>query len=541
MLFSAGAFAQEDWEDQTGDIEDAEVVIEKNVKIVLPFASRNFEKIAPLPLPTAPTLTYGYQPIGIRISALNPVMRVRTLQDPEIAKLYGNYAKAGFGNFGTPYLEAVLNSKRNKNASFGASIYHLSSSKGPVDGKNSASGTTAANIHGKAISDQVALTGAIDFQRDLVYFYGYPEGTAVLRDSLEQNFNRIKLSAGLESTNASSAFQYQASAFYRSLTDNYSAKEGEFGADLKTDYTLSDKSKIKVGGGLNLISQEDEQLSSKTRSLFRAEGGYEFDYNSVRLYLGAKAAYLNDTLMGLDKLHLYPDVQASYALGSGAEVYGGLTGGIIKNTLGSLSQRNPYLQSNLLVFHSNNELEVYGGLRGKAGSYFGFNAGFSLSNVENMAFFLNGIDPKRFVVAYEPETTIFNFYGEFSANYKESVKSNLRVDIFSYNTELWTVPLHQPGYKISLNNRFNIYDKIRLTTDIYVLGGLETIDATQPANSQVVALDDIIDISAQVEYLFSKQFSFFTLLNNVTGTEYQRYFNYPSRGFQVIVGATYSF
>jgi outer membrane cobalamin receptor len=50
-----------------------------------------------------------------------------------------------------------------------------------------------------------------------------------------------------------------------------------------------------------------------------------------------------------------------------------------------------------------------------------------------------------------------------------------------------------------------------------------------------------MDLNFKVNYFVSKQFSAFVQLNNVLSSNYQLYLNYPVRGFQAMVGASWSF
>lgn len=61
MLLAAFLFpvnqliAQDDWETEGGEIEDVEILIEKDKKLTLNEASRLYEKVTPAPLDTAKT------------------------------------------------------------------------------------------------------------------------------------------------------------------------------------------------------------------------------------------------------------------------------------------------------------------------------------------------------------------------------------------------------------------------------------------------------------------------------------------------------
>ncbi|HOO10753.1 MAG TPA: hypothetical protein PKW06_12505, partial [Cyclobacteriaceae bacterium] len=149
-LFSQPVFAQEDQWERDGEIKDVEIEIVRERQIVLPRANRNFEKVPPRPAePIQPEITYAFRNLGFSVPGHQPNLRPLRLKQEEISKIYGNYISAGFGNYSSPYLNAWLNTKRDKNRFLGAHLYHRSFGKGPVDGKNSASGTTDIKLFGE--------------------------------------------------------------------------------------------------------------------------------------------------------------------------------------------------------------------------------------------------------------------------------------------------------------------------------------------------------------------------------------------------------
>lgn len=54
----------------------------------------------------------------------------------------GNYVKAGFGNYITPYFEGFYSRNSNEKNKYGVFARHISSMKGVVDGRNSGYGNT---------------------------------------------------------------------------------------------------------------------------------------------------------------------------------------------------------------------------------------------------------------------------------------------------------------------------------------------------------------------------------------------------------------
>ena len=67
------------------------------------------------------------------------------------------------------------------------------------------------------------------------------------------------------------------------------------------------------------------------------------------------------------------------------------------------------------------------------------------------------------------------------------------------------------------------------------------IDALDFQAIELVELDAFFDLNLTSEYLISNQFSVWARMNNILAKEYEMLYRYPVRGFQFMIGASYSF
>jgi hypothetical protein len=469
-------------------------------------------------------------------------IRVRPLRmkDETLDKLYGNYVKAGFGNYVTPFVEGYFTNKRNEQKLYGAHVNFIDSKNGPVDSKNSGSGVFEAQVFGKYFGKKVTTSGEVGYDRTNYNFYGYPLNQEPQGDTLKQNFSNFHLQGYLENTDKSSKIQYLTGFKFDYLKDNYSAEESEFQIDLKTQYKIGEYGAIDVNSDLDIISQKDALLEVKTRNIFRVNPTLTFNYEGFLIKAGFNTVYENDTLGDSDEIHFFPDIRAQYRLTTGFNVYAGIGGDVEKQTLHQLVAENPFLAPNMRAFNAYNTFMFYGGIEGSINSKMGFNAGLSLSNYKNMHFFLNSPDDQsKFEVLYDVgNTAVLNVFGELSYNQNDMLRFVMRGDYWGYNTDQLDQAWHKPNYKISAISTYRLFDKLRFEAEAITLGGIKAYDFT--SNTEVT-LKAAFDLNLTTEYLFSKQFSAFVRLNNIFSKEYEVFYNYPSRAFQFMIGASYSF
>ena len=84
-----------------GILEDAEFLIKKERKHVLPEASRFFETAPTEPLPAASTKPLEYNPPDLfpEFGTLSREIKILRAKQDIITKLQGNYVKSGYGKY----------------------------------------------------------------------------------------------------------------------------------------------------------------------------------------------------------------------------------------------------------------------------------------------------------------------------------------------------------------------------------------------------------------------------------------------------------
>jgi hypothetical protein len=534
--FSASA---QEWNNE-GELEDVEIEIIKERQITLPEADRNYEKIAPRPAdPFKPQVTYDFKPLAFYTAPLNPAIKPLKLKQEDPSKIYGGYLSAGYGNYASPYVEAFINSKRDKNKLIGAHGLFSASDKGPVDSKNSGSGLTMLSLFGKTFNDYVAVSGDVGFENRTTHFYGYPEGLEVEAADIKQSYSKFYVKGDLSNAK-NSDLTYRIGAGFSYLADKFEARESEVDLGFTLGYKLSDASRLALNSGYNLLNRKDDMVDANPRSLFFVNPRYEFlPIENLKLSAGIVAAIENDSIDSKN-VHAYPDIRASYVITPAVQLLASLTGGIEKVSLQTLSNENIWITSNIPIFHTNKLYDLSGAINTKLGNKVSVTGGLSIASLKNWYFFKNIAAGEQFAPDYSPEETIrTNFFGSLTYAKAEQINVLVRADAFAYRVdddmvEAW----HRPTYKVTVDGNFNIVKKILVNMKLIGLGGMKGLD---PTDGKTVKLDPALDISARVEYLLSDSFSVFAQLNNLTSTKYPLYFNYPARGFQAMGGLTWKF
>ncbi|PRY15548.1 hypothetical protein CLV24_102170 [Pontibacter ummariensis] len=526
-------------------LEDAEVVVEKNRVIELPQAARNFSKFQVAP-PETGDRNVHYRFVDYRLPSqdIELQMRVLTIKQDELMKLYGNYVKGGIGNYGTLYLQGYFHNKRSEEGAYGAAVSHISSARGPVDKGNSAVANSRISAHGERYLGDLTVGGSAKYARDKYHFYGYTPSleTTIDRDSIRQVYNRVEAEAFLHNQTSDAPLQYRGAAAFRYLNDRFDLSERNLGLTLATQYAIDEESAFKADLDLSFLSYQDSATTS--RNFVELDAAYQRQLNAFRLTLGAKVAYTGDTIHDARQFNIYPIVRiAAEPVKGNLLVYAGLGGDLERVTLYQLTQENPFLAPNLQVADINKGLEVYGGFQANVANYVQLNGRVAYQNFRNLYFYNNSrADSTKFELIYDDGVTnVLNIYAEASFNYSDEVRLGVKADYNQYNIAELEKPFHRPELMASIYGTYNFYDKILFNSELYYIGSSYGRIYRPDGTSVLRETDAIVDLNLKADYRFTNNFTVFLMANNLLGRKYERFVNYPNKSINLIGGVTYSF
>lgn len=534
---------------QGGELEEAEIVIRKDRKITLPPATRNFEKIPQLPVQKAQSeQTYTFHEYALSLTPIQPNFRAVNLAINDKKKeITGNYLKLGYGNYGTILGEAYLGSVRNPTYLYNLYVRHRSSAKGPVYDKNSGDNQTDVVLGGKFFNGTNTIWGDLQYGERKVHFYGYNPVLELEPDMIERRFTSFSARAGVQKTALDEATIYHFNTYWDFLRDNFEARESRFNFDLGLGYKFNEEFQFRVQGLVTFSSRENRQDALKVgRNYYSAKPRLEYFGSGFTIKAGANLATDNDDLTQIattaeDGFKVYPFFRLDINPVKSVNIYGGYEGDLEFNSFQSFTNENPFLGLDFILLNTDKESDIFAGLNVNLTNGFRVNAGFSLASLQRLAFFTNNIsDSTRFDALYDTDAVErTNVYGELAYERTENnIRSALRFDFYDYKLNSLEDPYHKPQYQATFNNAFSPIENLRVSADIYYLGGL--IGLNQESNTRV-EMDDILDMNLGGNYNLNDKVSLFLELKNIFGKKYERYLNYPTRGIQFLGGLTVSF
>ncbi len=485
----------------------------------------------------------GVEEVEFKPNVISPVEEAK--RNGSNSTGYNNYLKVGGGNFGRFYAETFINSDQDKPLVYGIYGLHNAAKRGPIQGVNSGINLDQIRLDGKYHSNFFEVKSDIGYERRNYHFFGYDTLNYDLpKEDIRQTLNIFRFGVGFENTNPSPVVDYALHTRLRTLNDFYEAEEVDWASDFSTSFSIiKDRVTAMLEGEAYLTQRTDSYFENPTRkrNLFRVTPSFNIDFNSFNAKIGFKAVNEFDQIKQVNQTKGFPAATLTYKTPGLLYFFAGYDGDIIRNTLGSMLDENPWLKPQVELTNTTKDQEIFIGSRGNLYSGLNYNLKASYGKFSNLYFFntYDG-DPKlrQFEIYYEPEQTDFvNVSGELNYQAKEFWRTNLKAAYWYYETVNFDKPYHRPSFEGRVGNTFVVSDKIVSNIDFYYIG---STFARDPFLIEDVKIPAITDLNAEFTYLFSQQFAAFVKLNNIIGKNYQRYYNYPQQGLNFLVGINIS-
>jgi len=524
----------------------------KEVQVVKPYEPTISDafKITHLPkitdtVKTIPEIKYILQTKPINVGyEISPIKPAKMVGEP-LTKLYNAYIKVGLGTKMLPSLEAYVNNKRSKEYSIGAYYKFLNSiGQATFDNDEKEFAGFSDNdlrLFGKKFLKNSIIEGEMGLLSNTRYFYGYNTqvDTVIEKENIKQNFLNLNLNANYKSNYVDSTHLNYDFGFNLGYTkDNF--ENSELGLGIVGDVNkIFTKEMVGVKVAIQHYST-NEQLDSSNNTIVNIKPWLGIFGDKWRVKAGVNI--YSDIRGDASKAYYYPVGHLEYDMANHYLIpYAGVDGKLEVHNFQRMSQVNPFLVPGTNVLNSDQKIILYGGIRGNFNSttYYNFKVSYSL--IDNMPFYYNDLVNtdsigNQFSVTYD-NIKLMHYFGEFSVTPSEALNLNVKVNYRTFELENEAEAWHKPNFDMSFTTRYNLRHKIILKADILAIGK-RYVKLDDSGN--IGELESAIDINLGAEYRYSRVLSGFVQLNNILSDSYYEWNYYPTYGFNILLGVTYS-
>lgn len=528
---------EQDTEDGEYELQDTEIVIEKDREIKLNKATKVYEFIKYKPesekyeVPNDGFKAYDYDRM-IEPTVFDPPEVELEEQGPD----YRQFLKVGFGNYNSPIVDLSLTTPSNTNKALGLNYKHLSFAKGEVDDENSASGYHDLTVYGTLIEKNIRVEPFINYRHDRNYLYGYePVDPIPNRNEIKRVNAFFAVGVKVEDNNNADDWTYDGGVVYHNFSDNYDNSEGQVQLDANVgwDKTINLETSLLAGS----FNAGD---SSQSRAYFRLLPYYSAQWGDITADLGLSFNIQNDDLSALNSVKAFPYIKAQYDINDQYKAFLKLDGGYDVNTMNSIARDLNYLSPVFAPQNTEVNFKTEVGVTSAVTDQLFVEARLGYSQAKNFMIYVNDIINRSLISpAYDTGNVGIGTIG-LSANYFLDDKNDFSfvANFYSYSMSLEGVEAyHRPSTEITLKGSHEFFEKLTYQWQLGVLAGIQALDTS----NENVTLDPIAKLDMMFHYQIIDRIGAFVSFDNMFSQSYQRYLYYPERTFMVKIGATVRF
>ena len=338
---------------------------------------------------------------------------------------------------------------------------------------------------------------------------------------------------------------------YNRYQDNWSNNENIINFDSRIGKEIDKFQHFEIITGFNYITRNANQpYGDLKRSVFKLGGHYHYRTND----------WLLDATLGFgvgdvsprknknqSKFDFFPKLEARREIiYNKLQFFARYDRDIDLISLDRLQRDNPWMiLDSVDVQHAGYD-HLTSGFQGGV-KRFDYDIHFGMRATRNQALYRNFYDVNRqnlseFQVVYDSLMITYNAHVDLCIKIKENVHLYFGADYFAYKVSNNEAAFNLPKLKTFTGVKMSVLDgKLLMRGELNIFAGAQGLDET--GNLQTIPVP--VDINLKSEYRFNKNFIIFAYLNNAFGFvenyQYQQFYNYPSYGVNVLVGATFQF
>jgi len=483
-----------------------------------------------------------------KVSSIRPA---KLLGEP-LNKLYSNYVALGMGNYLSPFFEFYHNKLRSRNTKYGVHLKHFSSAGSISDYGFPAWSNNLVEVYGSKFWKKSVFDVSASYKRDVTHYYGfkpkeYPDSLLPKDVDIVQLFNLVCTDLHWYRYRLrKKEMDYDINLNYYFLQDYYNSLEHKITFDSRLDwYTDFIKSAKNERLGFEVENElyinDWQAYGGTTMNMITVKPFYKLEYGLLSLKVGVDMqiiSYVNSNL------YFYPRAELNLAAIPEVLYFNfSLIGGNYRNSLKSLTDENPFVNTTMQQEFTNRKYQINFGLGSSISKSVNFDIQLYYDKLERAPLFItdtNSMYNNQFTVIYEDYDRL-NLQMDLAYRLHDRLSFLMRANYYVYNMTEQLFPWHKPNYDFSLAANYNIQNKIFFKAEFITYGSSKVPVWDDKGVLSPQTLKAWVDLNIGVEYRYRKKLGLFVNFNNVTASRYYRWYNYPSYKFNIMAGLSYIF
>jgi len=438
------------------------------------------------------------------------------------------YVKIGLGNLNTPMIQAGIQYEKNKKYLLGAHGNYISSKNNKLENQQMAEGNIQS--YAKTYKGAIALSNTSHYRYQQVHFYGYDHDTFTYKaKNIRQVFNTLTTDFSIANYKPNKAMIYANMNAGIYAWNSYSMlKETNWHINMEVKKMFKAKHEIYLKWHTDNYMMKD--TANSKNNIHSISPYFKLFRKTGDLYAGVQLAWSN----GVMKVLPYTYAE-QLLLNNNLIFFSGWNKELKPASYRIITDINPFVSNTMQVKNALVENRLMG-IKGMIGNKFDYKLSVLYNIIKDELFFITDtMDTKKMTNVYDPHVRVTNFGLELNYIIKDKWQLGTRSHFYSYELDSLQAAWHRPSLAISLFGEYsflrNWNSQLQFTHwSKYVLA----------IRNEVRKISTINDLSVSVRYRINEQFHAFVTLNNLMNQKYERWNNYPSFGFNGLIGAKFS-
>jgi hypothetical protein len=456
--------------------------------------------------------------------------------EPGLDTVYNpNYARMGGGNYSHKLMELFVGSRAADKWAYNASFQHLSADAANT---NQDFSTNRAYLGGSRFYKRSSMDVRLNYTRDMNRFFAkdtFYEKDAALVKKIGQNvgFN-ILYDKKRDGSRPGIGAGFMFNNFYNNLNQSETEFSGKLGwdASIKNVGTTGWVEFTSLQFRQNFYTRQQYFIDATPRlSMKIKETGLDFTggLNMTWVFTDSSSPlfYLNPVILAEKKLE-----------GLKMKMYGGLDGGLRKNSIRRYFEMVPFTFDSIQITNSYDQLRAYAGLKGSITNNSQFMLEFGNNITSKMPLVVTNNDSiNSLQIVYD---NINNLY--FAADMRFSIGEKLRVGanckFNNYTTNDQLQAWHLPTFTYALSAQYYFNKNITAQTG---MDGMSSRYNTIQYTGQQLKMKGFTDIHLRVDYKVKNLVRIWIQGSNLLNQKYQQWYGYNNFGLTVMGGISAAF
>jgi len=483
-------------------------------------------------------------------------------------KYFNNYTSIGIGNYGTFLGELYLTHTIDTNQCLGAMLKHNSSQGGIKKAVlDDFFYDTSLDLTYVIQEEHYNWSADTGYKNQIYNWYGLPvkyvnfPDTTIFSIDEKQTYNTFYI--GGKITANQSVFE-QAQVYYQRFWDGQKSGENRFWIKPSLNVEFA-QTQIKIDLIVDYIGTDYQKNYFGNSTLkyshlnFGVQPSFIYQQDDLFVKIGTGLFYNAGKLDSKsdNKLRFYPQIQASYrVVGDLMIAYAGAEGTLQQNSYADFVTENPFVSPDQILIPTDKKYDLYIGLKGKLADNIAYNLRGSYKN-ENAKPLYSSLYEKTnsntegytfgnsFYVLYDKLKTL-DFFGEIKTEIIKGLSVFANTNFNNYSTGSENKAWYMPSVRFSLGTNIDVTEQFSMNANVFYVG-----ERKAKFNSDVLTigtytsitktLAGYVDVNMGANYKFNSRFGLFLNVYNLTDERYEKWFNFPVQGIQILGGANYKF